>query len=792
MRKDFKRFLDFLNEYEQIQHFFGNKINKEYTYINYENKLSDNDEIIKTIKEQLNKNEKALMIAPTNSGKTFTLINKVFKEYDDCINIICIPTKTQTEQVEEAYNIPSIVGNKNNLMEFDFNTNNSFAIVYDKLKELLDVFNIKKIDKKVNLIIDECHNLVSSSIFRKDAMNSVDFVANEVLKKNGSVIMMSATYQVMSYEIFDNMLLFLPAQEYRANTKEFNLYVNNSNKDTKEDKIDFLEFTYNILRNKKGIVRLNNIKYTEKLLNSLVANDNKKVIYCNSQEKESYKDEEDNIHYFNEMFDKVVKNEVLPNNDIAFSTSLMDCGTNIKDIENLDNKEDYESFFCISSFNDIDLLNIEQFFNRLRFENKSYNLLVNNYEKEEKEIFYSFLSIIKREYSKLNRNIKYFNMCLEALKFKYNVVSDINNIELDGFYIDSNEDSPFLNESDKMKELRRELESQFEFKDLAGTRNDMNCIFLNDEFKIDYNIKSFFFNCYKQYMHQFLYFQDKLVEELEKIFNINVKINCLDDENLDFYGVGEISNKRVKEILLQVKNDESLINEIKSNNIKNNLIKNVEKTKEFQDVLDLKNLGLDIKESFNFVIVHNDDDINELKSNLVKDSLKNLKNNDILVLKSILEDNNTINNYKNDLKCNYSILKNLIDSKYYKYFKKSSKMGYDLKELVDIIYNSKKMSEVDNYFKDKQYVYYNNSYLKDEKFLAGKAGEEQRIIIKSFFDKYNNKIKRLTLNEKNLKNVVDELNKTFKTNTYNFKNVKKIIEKVFNVNDDIITSLRLK
>lgn len=740
-KKNKERFQNFLTEYRTIQRLLGKEANFTVKTLNYKEKLTDKKENVEEIKQVLNKNETTLLIAPAGTGKTYTVINSL-KELDneDYINIITVPGRNQALQIAEEYGIKAIVGGSLNLINYNLNQEKVFVCVYDVLKTVKEDLKLNN-TYKVRLVLDEAHNLASQASFRTKAISNIEYFEEYVLENKGSVVNMTATYNVMSYKKFDNILNFEQKNGYKVKTKTFNLYYNNKNE-------NYNNFVYNIIKNKNSLVRYNNIDFTDLLISNLQIKDNKVVYFYNSQEKGSFIDSTGKNKYYNNFTNEAINNSKIPECDIAFTTSGMDCGINFVDVINKD-KQEFEATFCVQDFLNLDLMNIEQFFNRLRFNCKAYNLILNA-PKTEILDFKELEEIILEDLEEIKTNMKYFNMSLEALKFKYTKNDILDEIG-----------------------LRKEIETQFSYETLEGKRNDLNCIVLTDNLEIDYNNKKFFYDCYKKFNKQYYNNIYNFVEALEIIFNID--INIIKDTDMENTILDDSVENYVNKILKEILKDNELLNEIRTKNYKNEDILKIQNTKMFNEIKELVELGQDVKDAINNVLNLDKKELEELKKDLVKEQIKTLTNAEIRTLDEIIKGNKKISSiiYAKTTKTK---MINIINSNFYKDLKKSNNLKCDINDTITAILND----NISEFLNNRQYINNNILYSENEKYLTGRAGKEQKFII-NLLEKEYNIIKRTKLTNKNLEDIANKLNKEFNTTKYTTTKTKNLLLKIFDI-----------
>ena len=763
------RFSKFLKEYNDTQNLLYGVVNEYTSYeYGYNEKIGDVEDNNKIMYDLINNNLTNLLIAPTSSGKTWTVL-KTFEKYNDnIINIITVPNRAQALQVEQQYKIPAIVGEKTNFDDYNLKKNHTFCCVYDKLKdiktyiEICNIYGAQDKNYKIRLVIDEAHNMISSVSYRSKTIKEMEEVVDYIIEnKRGTVVFMTATYDILKYyNKFNNMVCFYQKDGYKANAKEFVIYKKNND-------ADFDSFVYNNINN-RSLIRYNSLKRTDKLINKLLLEQNKNIFFINSQEKTYKIDELNNkIKYYNTMTDSIINEEKLPSGgDYFFCTSVLDAGTNIVGIKGIEPEEDgsinVDSVFVIPTIMDMQLMNIEQYFNRMRFLANKYAIILNNSkDNENKKVFNTLNEIIDFQKNRLNKNIKYFDMALKALEYKYQ--SEDGTID-------------YLS-------LRKELEASFQFKLSDGTANNQGCIYLDDNNKISYDKKLLFLQCYNLYMNQFFYFTDKLAEELKNIFNIDIKVINIDEtKTVEF----DVDNKKVINRNKKIKDNNVLIEELKSGRINDDEVRSISKTDLFKNLQEIINLGCDANEAVETIISKDEKEIENIKKDLLKDIFKTLTISNMNELKQLILEEKKLKNlvYSNEITKNK--YKNILNSCYYNTIKKALKLNVNIETIINKIINSSEDKDLNDFFIDVQYVFNNNLYLQSSKFLAGPSGKEQSIVISIIGTN-----KRKSINDKLLTNITDSLNKEFNTKRYTNRKVRNLVNKIYNVSSGEVRGLKL-
>lgn len=736
-----ERFNLWVAETLSIQNILSGKTPKIYQF-SYDKYLSDNPSIKKHIKSL--KNGLHLVIAAPGTGKTYSIVD-VFRDSKD-INIIFVPNKSQALQIGENYNILSITGGKEVLKQ-DFKKNNNAVFVYDKAspEEFRELF-LKYPSKKINIVIDEAHNLVSSSGYRNEAIKFLDQVKEMVLHRGGKVIEMTASPQTMGLETFDTITHLFPSEEYKAPTKSINLYVNTSNNK------DFLDFTYEVMNKVgKSIIRYQSKDAGQALSWYLNNIDNKKAFYVNADTKEYFK-VGDKTKFKNEMFDSIINKEILPKGDFFIQTSINDAGINIIDIED-DKKENLNTIFAVLDSSQTDTMNIEQFSNRLRFESNSMNILIN--ENNKKQPIKSYFTIIKEKYFVLEKQLKYLNLKLDALCFKYDLYENNTSIN-------------------RMK-IKNQFEYELDFTDLDGNKDSLGCIYIDEALNILFDKKLFFLNCWEEYTRQFYNNIDEFIKELKMIFNRD--INIIQVEDVKKY---DILNEFYKYCIDCI--DFGDIEEIKNTKIYANYLELTDKQHLSKDEA-LEILNKDIYKGKKEISA-----VDTIKNKNVKAMIKDLKPADLNKIEMCFKNRDLMTDEK--FKAPRNEIKQIIDSNYYDYIKKCNKMNYEITTLLKLIQETETYSDLDNYFNEMQYISINIKYKSNEE-LETYSEKEQKIVLDKFF-KADGKPRNIKITKAKINEIQEEMLKTL-NRSYSQNKILKFMVRLFKIsNSKVPTSLITK
>lgn len=274
----------------------------------YEKYISEQSEALKEI---LLKPGKFLIEGVTGGGKTYAILN-TFKFlsslYKDRVFIMSCPNKIQNLQNQE-YGVTAIVGGK--VINQVYTTS---SMVYDKATSLLEQYHLYK-DYKITLIIDESHQLIYSKNFRKKAINEL----LKLSEKCFNVIHLTATPSA-------NLDCYSYDEYYQLKPIKENININ----------------TFGIMKSKDGLTSLykaikTNFKQGKKVL--IFLNNKEKIFEIKEHLTKIFKDKNIGIitsdeKENNNIFQSIVKDSLIPSKyDIVLTTSVLECGTNINNLD---------------------------------------------------------------------------------------------------------------------------------------------------------------------------------------------------------------------------------------------------------------------------------------------------------------------------------------------------------------------------------------------------------------------------------------------------------------------------
>ena len=682
--------------------------NPEQYNLKFDNYLSDNKEINNILSQIIKRNgEQTYLYAPTGSGKTYTLIKDVFENTQETdVNFLFVPTYSQAKQIEQEYNIPAIVGGKDNHSRIDYYiiennqliiNQHNYVVVYDKAVDVLTfIKDLKEFDNNLipHIIIDEAHSL-STARFRDNALKYLRKLITTVLGKNGSVIYTTASYMNMTWTQFDNLVFCTPRNEIQ-NFKELKIYIN------KNPKLSLQQFLKNVVRTEgSGLIRLND-KIMQEGIKTNLEKLQYKVEKLNGEEKGYEITEDDKIIYNNDVLEAVVNNSVLPDIDYTICTSLLDAGQNVKGIGSIDNQpKDFNAYYVINNFMNLNIPNLQQFSNRIRFQYNKFGIVYYNQDVEdvpEKE-FKGKEQIIKNVVFRFKEQLRALNAIKDILEHTKTTETEFLTIE-------------------EVEENIRSILNNVNHKNGHDNSFGGAISYENGKFIISY-----------AYLHQYIediyhfkltqYFP-QFIKVLEDIFGMKVSICELYFEEKEENDI----EKLTKEKLLKIRENKKFIN-----NYYESEYKTIREQTLFQNCLDFVKLGLTIEDAIEKVCTLNKCQLNNLRSRLIREKIeKYLNEYTKKMLCDIITNKKSMTEIKDpELYDTFDrILKNL---KHIPKLKQGMLIGMNIDELLKIYENAKTNKEVSNYVYDYQVKKMNENYLINPKLLNVPSAKVQRRII---------------------------------------------------------------
>lgn len=315
-----------------------------------------NLEYIKSLIE-LNNATKSLVIAPTGSGKTYS-IDAIFKQIQaestesQLLCLLC-PSRIQNIQNEKSddYSFEALI--EGVCLEENDQGIRQISAVYDKLPEIRK-YKKEHPECRLRVVIDECQNLISANIFREKAINAIMKLIDDKLADSYTFI--TATYDSMCCIAFDNITLF-EDKNYKPVFESIDIRY--------ADKKLFNNLVIETaLKEDKAYIRLNDKEKIKNIKNHL-STFAKKCYSVTSDDKGYTTNKDGTVTYNNIIFDHITNHDDLYNNegeaDTILATSLLDAGTNFTKYS-----PKSTPVFAVTMPKMMNVDEIEQAFNRFR------------------------------------------------------------------------------------------------------------------------------------------------------------------------------------------------------------------------------------------------------------------------------------------------------------------------------------------------------------------------------------------------------------------------------------------
>lgn len=306
-----------------------------------------------------NNGTKTLVIAPTGSGKTYS-VNSVFqnlKEQRDSKQLLVLLCPNKIQNIQNAnsdnYDFEALV--EGVLLEENENNTRQLSSVYDKIPSIIK-FKKEHPDYSLRIIIDECQTLVSASKFREKTIATILKLINDGLADSYTFV--TATYDSMAGLAFDNIVLF-EDENYKPVFKSINLLYSS------EKFADML--MHSAKTETKPYIRLNDKKMIKQVETALL-NESIKCYSVTSDDKGYRRNEDGSVTYTNPIFDHVTNNDDLYNvgddeANVILASSLLDAGTNFTRYD-----QSSTPVFAVETSLMMNIDEIEQSYNRFRLQ----------------------------------------------------------------------------------------------------------------------------------------------------------------------------------------------------------------------------------------------------------------------------------------------------------------------------------------------------------------------------------------------------------------------------------------
>ena len=348
------------------------------------------------IKHLIQKKGIHLIRAAAGGGKTYsiaTICKQLSKTNTDTVYIIACPNRIQNIQ-NRGYTIHSLVG-KEDVPE----NARVISMVYDKADSIIDKFINK--GKKVVLIIDEAHQLISSKIFRRRAIQMVNSLAD----KCETVIHMTATSRKLSHIYNYSQVMTFESVEDISNIEDFEIIKAEDLHATLIDEIKKYKSNGVI-----PLVHLNDIEGLKSHENLLLDKGYNVGLITSNHKNES-------------LFLTIADKGTIPKDyDVILTTSVLEVGTNIYNTNIIPIK-------VVNNANHFDIDATIQFFARPRNLIDKAIMIIPSIKEKESFSFKNINYIKNRLYSSLNKAMNFTKtLYKEALKSEDYTCSEINEI----------------------------------------------------------------------------------------------------------------------------------------------------------------------------------------------------------------------------------------------------------------------------------------------------------------------------------------------------------------------------
>ena len=467
-------------------------------------------------------------------------------------------------------------------------------------------------------------------------------------------------------------------------------------------------------------------------------------------DKDFYLDEHGHPVYMNRLMNEIVRFGRLPDCDIALATCMFDAGENIKGIgEKMLQDPDFCSWFCMASILDASSIAMIQYANRIRYHFKSYNIITSKKNFSKKNIkFQTLEQITKREVAKCKRDMKHIQ---DFIKMEKAYLIACGEYDEESFAKRINH---YINFSDLDKNTDLSYGGALEYKNGE--------LILHENFLYGYILNL--------YNLQFYFDQDLLIAKLETVFDM--KVNVIDHVESYKCPSGEFIED-IKAQLLSLENDQRFIM-----NWTDDQYKDITKTAVFDDIMYLRELGMNFKDAIHAKCTLSDKELDQLKTEKIQFILcafsqEELNKTEKLICKNMkLSDCLTTKEREK-----FSLIMRY--DPYVKKLRQLLNIGIPIERAIQISIKDMK-KEIKQY----QIIQINKIYVQDRNspFLKTSVNRLQRIILDYVIDelKFNiNGKNRTKLTDERLKDLCKRIYDV-SGKSYNEKEVKRLVKNVFN------------
>lgn len=765
---------DFMANYRQIRSYLDKKdIVKDSKVLSYQNKLNDNEEILKELDSWCKNNGSYFLAAPTGSGKTYTF-SSILKKYvcaplsEFTIVSILEPTVVLCEQAAKLYNMQAIVGGEN-----EIDLTRMSACVIDKVEIFLE--KKKELEEKGHkvrfiFVLDECHDLISDQ-FRSVALRKVARVMEE-LKGQSSIIYTTATFDNCYTLDVEHFLFCDPQNEFSVGKVvefrqqegvPFENYINTILLKELEKK-NGTKFCIRI--NSKNIIESIRYELTQKgyKVETLTADDKKTKVVKEEYQENGQTKFRTKVEYVNKTYASVLQGVVPEDIDVLLVTCLLDEGVSFNQLSDGSKPRNIVPCFVYDMKN-YNLLDYKQFVARFRFElDMSYIFVSKQDDVIQEEI--PLVDVVKFYKDDYYNDLLSFKLSLEAAKKRHK-----DNI-------------------DKIEKEMRFLLSEVTVDGKDGNNLNETIVYENGEIVFDVN--KYFNNMYNKYMQQFTTNSIARVAMLERMFACNVEIdnNQLDtihelakfsDVVVDstIQALEEIQNLNDNEVVDKAKQELGLIFQDKKEYV-DFLLTTMNKKVDCARAKDLTNLvqhSDNLEEMLSIVQRCRPEEIKKLVHSNIQNDFGSLSEQEVVELKAYLE---------NGMSVESPICRSILDSSYKELLKRAYEFGLTIERIVKIA-SDRDISEFRYYLKETQAIVNNKIISGDNTYKgAGVAFREQEVLVSTITNMRLN-AKTFVISDDVVNRLIERLNKATNKD-WTKVGIKKFIKLVYSYNEREFTT----
>lgn len=318
--------------------------------------ISENDTLILPLIIRAMQREKALLLAPTGSGKTYSIIENLKKAGIKAIFVV--PNAFNVEQIQKEYGIKGAWGEISINSVLD--TQDLICLTWDKFIQI-----DKETVKDYIVVLDEVHQTLIDT-FRMSKINKL----YENLENTRGEIHITATPNKLDFSQYDYIL------EYQQEVQtKYNVFL--------YDKIDDITILNIIANSTKFALFKDDKKYLDYIKDSIY---DRKVEVITSDTRD-----------FSDAYKEIVDSSTINDIDAICNTRVLAAGVNIHDQDITD----------IIIVNEKDIATIKQYVARFR-DLKEVNIhILNNYKEESK--IYEIEWLVNESIKEVEKFLDYYN-----------------------------------------------------------------------------------------------------------------------------------------------------------------------------------------------------------------------------------------------------------------------------------------------------------------------------------------------------------------------------------------------